>query len=532
MVTSGKNGNGPDLSALIAQLPTTVADQLYEEIAQSDADGARRQAVRNALVDKLNAERRQHARRLFTDLFRAMLSHDPLLLRPDFCTVGVIHPIDIGGIWAKLSEKAMASLARKAETLLRDLAQTMPLRVAFRDPAVLSLQAAMRTQALDSLAAALAGGAVGKTFLDDVNRWRLAEGRRIRLGFEPRPWVMDDLKLVHGVLVTLAPLTSLLDGLREAGGNAERLRVGLERAAVDLAQLGAPAEQLGPLLPETLLHADRLYLAGRLALLHGPRRWQEPVVVALVRHLGRTAFSLVEEVLAAIGVDEIVRPGLVFPVPRRAQLDRELDHLDTLLGIFEDLDLINHPRYGAMARDYLDRMVRRMETEFYPVLVERCAAEARSIIRPIPDYDALDWALGFCNRWRSVLKRSLFWGTGHSEFRDRVLDDLRDGFRGSFTRTGYDGPVQRIAHALHLSQLGNRLDSVCTDWVGLLDQGVVRTVVERLKHPQVLSAAEAALLRGFAVLAEEELKRTRHWRDPALQELVDRAAERLATVED
>lgn len=518
------------INDLVARLPTEEADRLFEELEQLEGDTARRQAVRRALVAKLNALRQQHARRLFTELFQRYMTRDSALLRPEFASPGTLHPLDVGALWIRLVDKSIGPFARQADAMLAERAQTRPLRAVFGLPEVVALQADLAKRAAEVLTATLGTAGAVRPFLEETNRWRGLEAKRIRLGFDPRPLTIEDLRLMQGVLAQGRAMAELHEQLRRAARDPDALAAMVGNPAQGLdGRAAALVPGVGVLAPLALLHVDRNYIAGRMILLHGPQPWQEPTVMALTRHLGRTCFALTEEILGAMGVGQLVRPGLSLPLARRDLLDRELGNLDVILSLFEDLDLINHMRYGSLARDFLDRMVRRVEAELYPMLEERCLMEGRSAGRPIPDFEALDWTLAFCSRWRAVLKRSLFWGTGFSSFHDNVVAGLRDAYRGCFSRNGYASASQRLAHAIRLAQLGNRVGAEAGSWMGLMDPGLTRTVAQRLQEPEPLSGGEAALARSVLELAMEELRRTKHWRDPALQQFAEMAEARLAT---
>lgn len=516
------------INDLVARLPAAEADKLYDELDALAEDTPDRRAVRRALADKLNAQRRQHARRLFTELFQPFLTHDTNLLRAEFGATGVLHPMDVGALWVRLAQGGLQSLARKADTDLGDLASNRPLRSVFRQPAVQALRTEMMGAAIKTLPALLSAQAPLRTLLEEMNRWRHGEAKRMRLGFEPRALQADDLRLMLGILQQQAALIPLMEQMRRAARDTHSLSSLLADMETGvLTKAGLPATGAALILPLVLVHEDMDYDAGRLTLTYGPLAWQEPTLIALVRHLGRACFVLTEEIGLVLGTGQVVRAGLSLPPPRQDNLNRELGRLDKLLGLFDDLDVISHPRYGGQVRDFLDRMVRRIESELYPVLVERCTAEGRAINRPIADFEALDWLLDFCTRWRNVLKRSLFWGTGFTEFYDHVMEVLRDAHHGCFVRAGYSDAAHRLDHAIRLAQLGARLGADTSTWAGLMDQGLVRTVTERLAAKEPLTEGETAFITAVLDMAQKELRRTRHWKDATLQAFAELAESRL-----
>lgn len=516
------------INDLVARLPAAEADKLYDELDALTEDTPDRRAVRRALAEKLNAQRRQHTRRLFTELFQPFLTHDTTLLRAEFGQTGVLHPMDVGALWVRLAQGGLQSLAKKADAELGSLVSNRPLRSVFRQPSVQSLRTEMIAQTIKALPTLLSSPGPLRTLLEEMNRWRYGEAKRMRLGFEPRALQADDVRLMLGILQQQAPLTMLMEQTRRTARDPHSLAglmAGMETDVLDKA--GLPAAGAALILPLVLVHEDMDYDAGRLTLMYGPLAWQETTLVALVRHLGRACFVLADEIGLVLGTGQVVRVGLSLPPPRQDNLNRELGRVDRLLGMFDDLDVINHPRYGGQVRDFLDRMVRRIESELYPVLVERCTAEGRAINRPIADFDALDWLLDFCTRWRNVLKRSLFWGTGFTEFYDHVMEVLRDAHHGCFLRAGYSDAAHRLDHAIRLAQLGARLGADTATWAGLMDQGLVRTVTERLAAKEPLTEGETAFITAVLDMAQKELRRTRHWKDSTLQAFAELAESRL-----
>ncbi|MDE1150429.1 MAG: hypothetical protein PW843_28100 [Azospirillaceae bacterium] len=192
------------LHDLVEQLSPEAARKLFEEV--EDAEDQNRTVVRRALIRKLNAQRRAHARRQFTQLFEPFLADDPWLLRDEFHCAGAIHPLDIGGLWSALAAKPLAPLSRSVDETLTALAQEQPLFMVLRTPKALALREELRITACDLLAKIQKDKTAPRDLLETINAWRKAEAGRKSLGVSPRPLVADRPVDVQPAAGTRQPL--------------------------------------------------------------------------------------------------------------------------------------------------------------------------------------------------------------------------------------------------------------------------------------------------------------------------------------
>jgi len=516
------------IALLIEQLPVDAAKRLYSELDETGQDAAAQKALRRALVAKLNAARADHARRLFTQLFEPFLLAEPAWVGEEWGAPGVIHVLDVGGVWAALAAKPLGALPAMAATRLAELAQDTPIYLVLRTPEVVALREEVRRTAADRISAAMADPQKAKSFLEAVNRWRRREAEAKQLPDVPRPLKAEDVAAIQAVLAHGPAYAPLLERCLAAEGDAEAMA----GVAADLARL-APrgvtpvlAAICGPMVPLTLLRRRRAYRDMAPFLVEVPPAWQPTLLAELDRHLRRCCKALAEEAAAMAGAGELARRPLVVPSARRELLERELLCMDEMLDLFDAFDLMRDARYGARAREHLDGMIKRVETTLYPYLEGRVVLAAQAEGRGAVDHAALAWALGFCTRWRNALTRRLHWGTRFSEFRDALVAEIQAAFRGAFAKGAEVPARERMAHAVRGQELAQALGVDASDWLTLLDPGLVRTAAERLDDPVPLTGAELAILGTVVGLVREEIRRTKHWKDAGLVVLLNAADRR------
>ena len=509
------------VTALVSRLPTGAARALYGELAQI-GEGTQVSMVTRALAAKINAGRRQHGRRLFTQLFEPFMVADDDFLRPGFAGLGIVHPLDIGGLWSVATAGPVAALSRTMDERIPALADEKPLDLVLAMPELVSLQARAR----DEVAAWL-GGEAGRQprALAAINRWRLDEARQTGLGFEPRALTQEDLLTFRALLLhgeTLKPLVQDVAGGARNGGAARDIAARLFAHAIQ--DDGSEVAQMAVLMvPLAILHRRRDYRAVVPFLLQGPPAMQARILEAIDGHLARVCGKIGDEASALAAAGPQVRGPLVAPLRRQLALSAQVDHLDTLLAIYEEFELINDPRLGMRARNHLDQMVKIVERSLYPALIERCLAAGRTTNRALPDQDELIWALGLCIRWRAVIGRGMHWGTGHTGFKERVLEIVKGAFTEALAETGSFSPTERLSQAVRMMALAQPLGAHVASWIGLLDKGLVQTVIARLRVAEPLSSGERELVLAVVELAREELRRTRYWKDARLVELEELA---------
>lgn len=526
--TAPQPGTAQNIEALVQRLPHEAALNLYEEIERKPATPGL-SAVHRALVDRLNGARRAHARRQFTQIFEDFLTRNVWQLRENFAPPGAIHVLDIGGLWAVLAAKPLYNLAKEADNALAAMAQSQPLAIVLRRPDAVALRERMRRAAIDFLKPRLHDRIVAKDIIDTINLWRRQDALNQKWNFVPRPLTITDLTQYLAILESGHRYTGLLTAASDHDGGGEAMAALMAFDPPDVSPDNK--ELLARLVPLVRLNQKRAYDQLVPILVQSPPAWQPDLLTAMVRHLSYICATISDGLCALTGNPAtpggaaangpLARRPLALAPERQSVLERELSALDTLLSLLEEFDMLREGRDATLARDNLSDMIRQIETALYPYLTGRLTAVTGGQGRALPDEAALVWVLDYIMRWRNVLTRTLHWGTHFSEFRDRLVEDLTDAFKSAFTEAMPGVTARdRLGHAVQAAHLAAALGANLPAAMTLLDGGVVTVATERLRDPTPITPDESLLLGGLYRLAVAELKRIRHWQDPALSALV------------
>lgn len=528
----GSDAPSQDIEGLVQRLPRDAALSLYQEI-EREPSSPNRSVVHRALVDHLNGARRAHARRQFTQIFEAFLTRHDWQLQGTFAPPGAVHVMDIGGLWAVLAAKPLAALAREADAKLAELARNQPLAMALRLPEAVVLRDRLRKAASDYLHAQLAERSGGRDLVDAMNAWRRDDAAAKGWSFIPRPLTLTDLTLYLAILDAGAAYAPLVTA---PVGHDQGEEVVANVLALNPPGVPTPTKALlGLLVPLARLNQKRAYEQLVAALIQGPAPWQPDLHAAMARHVCYVCHTIGSGLATLAGGTPVPgaptflssRRPLLAGSEQRAVLERELSALDTLLSLLEEFDMLRDGREAGLARGALDDMVREIEGTLYPYLSTRLATVTQNHSRALSDEAALCWVLGYILRWRSVLTRTLHWGTRFTDFRDRLVEDLGDTFKAAYT----DGFVaanarERLAHAGQAARLAAAIGVDLAASLTLLDAGVVTVSADRLRDSTPLTVEEELLLGTVVRLAAGELKRTRHWQDRELATLVEMGHQR------
>ena len=104
------------IDALVTRLPASLVYSLLSEIEGMDSEPTDRvQLVRQYVIEYLNRQRTNRARRLFTNLFEAFLIDDDVLYHSGVSIPGMLQRVDVGALWEALSRDAFPLLAVEAQ---------------------------------------------------------------------------------------------------------------------------------------------------------------------------------------------------------------------------------------------------------------------------------------------------------------------------------------------------------------------------------------------------------------------------------
>lgn len=163
----------------IGSLSLEKCVQLWRAISSGAlGSGSKADAVRRGVVGRLNNQRTDHDRRLFTSLFEAVLVREPRMLGYNRLP-GVFHSFDIGALWMALREAPLAHMARNAADWLTSEADAAPIYEVLARASALNLRESLRVAAVSALRDILHSENQTIQFLEVLNQRRKELARDI-----------------------------------------------------------------------------------------------------------------------------------------------------------------------------------------------------------------------------------------------------------------------------------------------------------------------------------------------------------------
>jgi hypothetical protein len=512
-----------DIEKLIDGLePERARDVLkrLEDITVTRPD--REAAIREALSRAANRRRAQHARRLFTEVLHPVLVADARAEALGWDAPGLLHRIDAAALWALLATGAPAVVARVQSELARR-ARAAPLDEVMALPESVAMADELCSAGVAALDALLADRR-SEAALERLNALRADEARRRRVAGRLRPWAARDAAFMRDLLVMRDMAMPLL--APEATAMGARGWPGGDAAVASFAGVVAGTGRspvLAALAPLTALNRSGDFgPAVRFLSTVTEERACAVLLDGIARHVEVVSAAFADRLSALTGVAGA--GPLVLPADRVAGIAAALDAFERAMGACAGLDLLASPRVGARCRDALAALLSRVEKGPYKVLLAR--VEACSRLLPAPDHEAVAAMLGVVQRWRAGLSDQVFWGSGHTEFKDDAQATLRAAFKRALAPETHPGPIPRFGHLRRIEELARGVGVSVARWLDPPNPGFVRAATERLAAPEPLHPVEADLVRAAVASAQAELAKIRHWKDAALVALVEAAGRR------
>ncbi|WP_244433718.1 hypothetical protein [Azospirillum sp. B506] len=259
------------IDALVARLPASLVYSLLSEIEGMDSEPTDRvQLVRQYVIEYLNRQRTNRARRLFTNLFEAFLIDDDALYHAGVVIPGMLQRVDVGALWEALSRDAFPLLAVEAQEMLDEMARGDVIDRILRSPIATVMKERMRVASVKHLDAVLATRKTVEELLAGMSRNR---SRRTRLmsGFlEKTPHIdVGTLRLMHLILTGAeGPAKPVIDRLEEfpAGCSSEAEANRLADRLLDATESlrDRCGDDLAAMLPLSVLSVKRNYPVAAL----------------------------------------------------------------------------------------------------------------------------------------------------------------------------------------------------------------------------------------------------------------------------
>jgi len=518
------------INDLVARLPPTLVYSLLSEIEDmAEQPPARLRLVRRFVVEHLNRQRVQRARRLFTTLFDAVLIDDPVLYHAGLPVPGMLQRADAGALWEVLSHDAFPLLAVEAQEMLDEAARDEPLDRVLRSPLADGLRARMREAALRHLDGVHAAPKAASAFLAALSRSRLRRQAMTDAAVErPPAFDPETLRLAREVLAAGdTPLMLVVERLDRlpAGDDARGWQKTADALAEDVAALGEQgAGAVSHLLPLLAVHRRRLYGAASLyvtdqgiATPHGA-----PVAAAMTAHFVGACRALSAVLSRVLALQERMPGSPIRPRPKeRAQIDALRQRVERIMEAAQAGTLMENrhtePAF-ALAWSALDKAVTGKVAE---LALER-AAVAAGARRAFPtDGDETLWLLGFMAAFDAMAQRFSRSTLELGQWREHFLEEMHANLTRAM-KIGPDDPLDgRMGHVLRINRLCGIFGQRVTAWIGPTSQSMVRLITHRVESGAAMDAEEEMLIADFLETARKELGRSRYWKSEDLMQLVE-----------
>lgn len=518
------------INDLVARLPASLVYSLLSEIEDMEEQPPDRlRLVRRFVVEHLNRQRVQRARRLFTTLFDPVLIDDPVLYHAGLPVPGMLQRADAGALWEVLSHDGFPLLAVEAQETLDKAACDEPLDRVMRSPLAESLRARMRDAALRHLDSVHTTPKTMSAFLAALSRSRLRRQAMAQTAVErPPSFDPETLRLARQVLAAgdrpLALVLERLDRL-PASDTPRGWQDTANTLTEDVAALNDQgAETVSHLLPLLAVHRRRMYGAAALYVTdHGvPSPQGAPVAAALTAHFVGACRAQAALLARALALQERLPGTPIHPAPK----DR--DAIGALHQRIEDMmaavragtlmeDRHTEPAF-SLAWNALDKAVTGRVAE---VALER-AAVAAGARRAFPTDGAETlWLLGFIAAFGATAQRFALSTLELGQWRDTFLDEMHANLNRALKIGPDDSLDGRMEHILRINRLCGIFGQRVSAWIGPTSQTMVRLITHRIQTGAALDAEEEMLIADFLETARTELGRSRYWKSEDLMQLVE-----------
>lgn len=540
----GSATDGPETGAfrrqmdeVVARIPMHAIRSVLDAVdGASSPNGERARHLREALVDHFNRLRPMKARRLFTGLFEPFLVDDHVLYRAPDAVPALIQRVDMGGIWAALTQYAFPALAADVQSQLDGMARDAMLDVVLASPRAMALREEMRREALEFLVRLTADRKENDRFLALANEEALHDARlrTLYLG-RKAPIDSDLLGFVRALLEHNAALVPLTERMRrdieemQLGGESRpaevecqsALMVGFVRRVRDL---GLPFRDQSQVLawfaPLYGLNVKRRYdVFLRHVREHGGTTVREshPLLRALLGHF-HAAGATIGDVVDGMFGDMDIRDGGVLSVnsATRDLLTDAVERFERALTALSGTGFLASRSTGPAIRAQLNDVSRALTGTVLPALASRMQAAMTARHAPVPDHEDVVWLLELVWRWGRYLGNAGYANPDLKSLRLYAVETGRVAFIQAMKAEGHEKPGHRMAHLLRIRRLMTAMGESVDSWISPVSQGLHRVVHAYLDEMEVIADEEWAVIDAFVASIRLELTRSRHWQSADL----------------
>jgi hypothetical protein len=519
------------IDALVARLPASLVYSLLSEIEGMDSEPTDRvQLVRQYVIEYLNRQRTNRARRLFTNLFEAFLIDDDVLYHAGLSIPGMLQRVDVGALWEALSRDAFPLLAVEAQETLDEMARGDVIDRILRSPIAMVMKERMRVAAVKHLDAVLANKKSVDELLAGMSRNR---PRRTRLmsGFLEKTPAIDigTLRLMHLVLANAeGPVKPVADRLEDfpasCSGEAEANRLAdiLLDATEQLRD--RCGDDLANLLPLSVMTVKRNY---PVAALHIRQSGVDPgrgdaMTAALTGHFVGVTRALTAALTVILKLNDRVPGSAIRPSAKeKARLEALVQRLDQLVHAATSAGLMEDRRSEPAFRNAWTQAAKIIGARVAAVAMERSAQAAAARRQPVIDHADVVWLDRLLWRWQAMSRDFGFETYDLVKWRENLLEELRANVEKAMKFEDADPLDERMEHLLRINAIAGVFGQRVSAWIPTFSHNMTRLLSHRLERGGALGTEEQAIIDDLVATARTEVGKSRYWKSNELMDLIE-----------
>lgn len=519
------------IDELVTRLPATLVYSLLSEIEGMDSEPTDRvQLVRQYVIEYLNRQRTNRARRLFTNLFEAFLIDDDVLYHAGVSIPGMLQRVDVGALWELLSRDAFPLLAVEAQELLDEMARGDVIDRVLKSPVANVLKERMRAAAVKHLDGVLAARKTTEETLAALSRNRPRRTRLMSGFLEKTPPVeVATVRLMHTILAGAdGPMKAVADRLDAfatiPATEAERNR----KADILIDATEAVRERHGDeaanLLPLAVLSVKRSYGVVALYIRQSgvdPGRG-DAVTAALTGHFIGVTRAFTAALSVILKLNERVPGSAIRPSAKeKARLEALTQRLAALIDAATAAGLMEDRRSEPAFRNAWTSAGKIIGSRVAAVAMERSGQAAAARRQPVIDHGDVVWLNNLLWQWQRMARDFGFETYDLVKWRETLLEELRANVEKAMKFEENDPLDERMEHLLRINTLSSVFGQRISAWIPTFSHNMTRLLSHRLERGGDLGAEERAIIDDLVATARTEVGKSRYWKSNELMDLIE-----------